>query len=270
MTKEVVKKDEPGQQVIMCGHKFTVYPPKIVDPYERMVLDINGLQRIVGPTAPNLDTYIAMLKARVKAKVLAQEVCDKLLDEIRGKQVETMVSDPNGDATDEIITQTVSANVHVFARDGEGVLGLQSYAFRAALRECFSESGFFKSNRGTRERFREGLGVWPLFLRLERNGKPLTEPDGIDSRPIHVWAGGKKSDSIVQFEYVDTPWNIRVMLEARHDSMLKLEDAANVLSLLRTVGLGAQRSMGYGRCEVGGVSEVLRAKTLTALAKKAV
>ena len=254
-----------GQQITMCGHTFTVRPPQIVDPYERMMVEVTGLSRIIGPSAPNMDAYIAMLAARVKSGMLADEVYKRLLAEIRGKQIETMTSDENGDATGDIVTQTVSANVHVFARDSESVLGFQSYAFRAALRECFSESGFFKKNRGSRERFREGMGVWPLFLRLERNGKPLTEPDGVDSRNVHVWAGGKKCDSIAQFEYVDTPWSIKIMLEARHDSPLKLHDVVGVLGLLRTVGLGAQRSMGYGRCELSGVSDVTKAKTTAAL-----
>ena len=265
-----ITKDEKangGQHIMMCGHEFVVRPPQIIDPYERILFEVNGIAPIVGPTAPNLKAHMAMLAARLKAGLLSQEVYDKLLSEIRGQQVESMLSDENGDAAGIIAAATVRATLHAFARDKDGELGLQSYAFRAALRECFSESGFFVKQRGSRERFREGIGVWPLFLRLERNGEPLMVPDAVESRPVHVWAGGKPCDSICQFERVDTPWTIKVMLEARHDSPLKLQDALGVLSLLRTIGLGAQRSMGYGRCEIGGVSDVIQARTTMALVK---
>ena len=248
-----------GEIVKMCGVEFHVRPPLIKDPYAKIMMEIEGLSPITGPTAPNLDTYQAMLDARVKKGLLTPEVRDKFLAEVRGKQVERMMSDPNGDASGDIITESVSAAVHVFARDKAGVLGLQSYAFRACLRECFSETGFFKSNRGTRERFALGVGVWPLFLQLERNGVPITEADGIDSHPVHVWSGGRKNDSISQFEFVEPPWSMKIMLAFRHDSILKPQDAISVLSMLPTVGLGAQRSMGFGRCRLRVVSDVVEA-----------
>lgn len=249
-----------GMLIKMCGHEFTVYPPRIKDPYARMMITVEGLSPITGPTAPNLDAYMAMLAARRKAGLLADEVYTRLLEEIQTKQRERMTSDDNGDATGEIVVEAVSASVHVFVRNSADHLGLQSYSFRAALRECFSETGYFKKNRGTRERFSLGLGVWPLFITLERDGKPLSAPDGIGSHPVQVWAGGRKVSSITQFEYVDPPWSAKIMLEARHDSLLKLEDAASVLSMLPTVGWGAQRSMGYGRCKVSGVSDIIGVK----------
>lgn len=254
------EKTNGGIHVMMCGQEFVLRPPVIVDPYEKAMVRIRGLSPILGPTAPNLDTYIAILNARVKAGLLSAEIRDKLLEEVRGKQVARMLSDANGDAADQIAVETVSATTHAFARDADGVLGLLSYAFRACLRECFSESGFYKKNPGSRERFREGLGIWPLFLQLKRDGKPITVADEIRRDPVHTYVGPKKVDSITHREAVNLPWEMDIMLEARHDSPLKLADAVRLLSLGRTVALGAGRSQGWGRFELVGASDVVAAR----------
>jgi hypothetical protein len=108
--------------------------------------------------------------------------------------------------------------------------------------------------RGHRERFREDMGIWPLFIQLERDGKPLTAPDDIVRHFIHVWAG----DSIGYVEVVKCPWTVKVIIEVRQDSVLKLSEAVDVLKCLRTVSFGAQRSQGSGRCELAGVSDIVR------------
>lgn len=276
-----------GVKLRICGVETVARPPLIEDPYERIMIVVEGLSPIVGPCAPNLNVYMALLEARLKKGLLDQEAYDRITEEVRGKQVERMTSDEKGDSAGQIATEVVKATVNLFARDAEGCLGLQSYSFRAALRECFSRSGFFVENRGTREDFKHGTGVWPLFIRLERgdkpieaaddihvkpdvvHSKPITQADDIHvafrndegkivSQPVHVFAGGKPQHSISQFEVIDPPWRARMMVEARRDAPIKLDDVVRVLGLLPTIAWGAKRSMGYGRCSLVLASRVER------------
>lgn len=258
-----------GVKLRICGVEAVARPPIIEDPYERIMVVVEGLSPIVGPCAPNLNVYMALLEARLKKGLLDQEAYDRITEEVRGKQVQRMTSDEKGDSAGEIATEVVKATVNLFARDAEGCLGLQSYAFRAALRECFSRSGFFVENRGTREDFKHGTGVWPLFIRLERGDKPIEAADDIHvafrndegkivSQPVHVFAGGKPQHSISQFEVIEPPWRARIMIEARRDAPIKLDDVVRVLGLLPTIAWGAKRSMGYGRCQVVLATPVVR------------
>ena len=275
-----------GVRIRVCGVEALVRPPIVADPYERIALVVEGLSPIVGPMAPNLDVYMALLDARLKKGLLDQAAHDRIMEEVRGKQVERMESDTKGDSAGEIATEVVKATVNLFARDEDGCLGLQSYAFRAALRECFSRSGFFVEHRA-REDFKHGTGVWPLFIRLERgdapikdaddigvkpdvvHSKPITQADDIHvafrndegkivSQPVHVFAGGKAQHSISQFEVIECPWRARMMVETRKDSPISLADVVEVLGLLPTIAWGAKRSMGYGRCKLALSSEVER------------
>jgi len=309
---ETTEKRSDGILLKMCGREFTVRPPVIPDAYARIMVVLEGLGPIAGPTAPNLDAYMAMLEARLKAGKITPEVYQRLLLEARGKQVERMKSDADGNAAGDIADEVVEATLNTFARDAEGFVGLQSYAFRAALRECFQNSGYWKENPGSRDRFRHGTGIWPLFIRLERGDQPIKDTelyiesgnafvkdaDEIKSQPVHVWAAGKQQHSISQFEVIEAPWRARIMIEMARNlyvepgtveagaaepgtaetepehkdgkkskskekpkkpamKQITPEDIVRVLQLMPTVAWGAKRSMGFGRCKVIGVSDVM-------------
>lgn len=247
----------PGYELSMFGGKLTTIlrPPMIVDPYVRMILHIEGLGPIVGPLAPNLDVWLTILGARLKNGQLSQQAYDRMLEELRGKQVERMKSDAHGDASGEIAKEIVEANINTFARDSAGCLVMQSYSFRAALRECLSESNYFMNTPGSRERFKNGLGVRPFAIRIERDDMPLTAADSvvsapeleaaaprakaaaeddvkisdgdkIASQPVHVWAQNKMQHSISQFEVIEPPWRARILVEIRRNLFEGFEGSA--------------------------------------------
>lgn len=262
---------DPGIAITQFGIHFRVKPLTLPDPYQRVLVIIEGLSPIVGPCAPNLNAWLAMIEARFNKGLIDKVVYERLQAEARGKQVERMLSDKNGDAAGKIATEFVQASLNTFARDSGGNLGLQSYAMRAAIRECCGQRQLWKENPGLRERFVHGTGVWPLFIRLERGDKPITEADEthvefydaeadkIVSQPVHVWAGGAKQHSISQFEVVTPPWRARFVVEFDKNSPFKPEMVADALTLLPTIGWGAKRSMGYGRCRVVYISEPVSA-----------
>ncbi len=232
----------PGYELTMFGGKLKAImrPPMIIDPYVRMVLHVEGLGPLVGSHAPNLDVWLAILGSRLKSGQLSQQAYDRMLEELRGKQVERMKSDKNGDASGEIAKEIVEANINTFARDAEGCIVMQSYSFRAALRECLSESNYFMNTPGARERFKNGLGVRPFAIRIERDDRPLLTADAVKSidetvqapaeadvkisdgnkiasQPVHVWAANKMQHSISQFEVIEPPWRARILVEIRRN-----------------------------------------------------
>lgn len=295
----------PGVELaVFGGYKMTFRPPVMIDPYKRFGVLIEGLSPIVGPCAPDLTAWNALVGKRLKDGKLSVEAHDRLLEEARGKQVQRMESDANGDAAGKIVEEMVKASVNTFARDMENRIVLQSYAFRAATRECLQRSGFFQDNSGSRERFKHGLGIWPLAIPILRDDQPLadiddihvehaTDSDRIASQPVHVWAQNKMQHSISQFEVIEPPWRMRILIEVQRNleddfegtvaeaetdgqdesvveeakklakkgerkvRMLGINpaDIVQALGLLPTIALGAKRSMGYGRCRVIGVTE---------------
>jgi hypothetical protein len=261
------KRPDTGEVIEFAGQQWEVRPPAF-DPsetYDRYIVVLEGTQPIVGPCAPNLDAYTAMLSARVKAGLIDQTVMDQILAEVREGQRKVLEEDAPGEengvkkeepkedgAAKEIADKAVNATINTFARDLEGKLGLQSYAIRAFVRECLTESGTFVKNKGKnlRERFRLQVGVSPLFIPILSGGKPHVVPDRVDSRPCHVQVGVKKFHSIKTREIIDPPWSVTFELQVGKESTLTAEMIEDAMKLAPTVRLGAERSQEAGSCSL--------------------
>jgi len=144
--------------------------------------------------------------------------------------------------------------VSTFERDANGCLGFYGHTFRAAIRECLTEMGFFREHLKLHERNEDGLAMWtlaqdldvlPEFVRLERDESPITKPDQVVKQPVMRNDKGQISYYINQFETVDLPWQARVVLGCR--GVITCEALEKALTLMSVIGWGRLRAMGYGK-----------------------
>lgn len=257
--KVPIKWDDKLEPVTMtiCGMTCEMKHPVLKDPFKRVVLQFSGTNSIAGPVTPSVKTFENMLLARVRAGLLAQEAYESMLEGTRAKQVASMASDLTGSVVTEEIAKAASAQVHMFVRDSDGHLALESRAIKAMIREAFGTENFWRTNQGAKEDFTHNSAMRPVLCKITRNGKPLVDADAIYTHPVNTYVRGMRVASIAECEVVNPPWEIVVVYEVNENAKFPIEKVIEVMKHAPTLGLGALRSFGFGSCILSMASDVM-------------
>lgn len=193
------------------------------------------IDRLVGgvPTDPNV------AEAWLRSKLVDTD------DAIREAVARTM---QERGVNAEEATSIVNTEKHLigFKKDEDG-LYIEGRQLKAALKEAASvamaadklkSQGWGKTRKGLLNFFAEHV-----FIAEERLHLGVFEPSGVMQRFVHTWRG----DSIKYEEYVD---DVDVHFTVLTDHNFSHGDWAAIWTTGEMQGIGATRSMGYGRYEV--------------------
>jgi hypothetical protein len=211
-----------------------------------------------GGVPSDLTTVTNWLKTRVEGSsdgVLADEIAKAAAQivEERGISVPTD-SDAVGIADEAIEKVAKATGLSGFKRDPERGLYIMGYQLKAALKEAVNVSvaagkidgkKWGLTGKGSAGFVAEHIQILEDRLYLETAGthEPITEPTNVSTRPVHLWNGtaltqeefveGAEFDFtlITDWDFPDEFWAI-MWLTGQYQ------------------GLGASRSMSFGRYEV--------------------
>lgn len=139
-----------------------------------------------------------------------------------------------------------------FCGDERG-LYLHTRNVKAMIKQCASVLGITKKKRGSKQILHEGAEVKAPDggdkLYLERQ-----EPDGSEERPIHVMTARGPRNALKRVDYVNGArlafevWVLKTAAqETRH---IGEKELTKILTFAQENGLGADRSIGYGKFDV--------------------
>lgn len=144
-----------------------------------------------------------------------------------------------------------------FKADDTG-LYLEGRAVKAMLKEAGSRMGFGKAIKAgatgkgrpsLKQDLHEALHVDEDVIYLTRDGAVVTEPDGYETRPIHVIGPQGPRTSIKKCAFVEhatISFTVRVLKSCG----VTEEILVDILAFAQDLGLGADRSQGNGKFEV--------------------
>jgi hypothetical protein len=157
-------------------------------------------------------------------------------------------------------------STNVFKRTPGGELYIEGRQVKAMLKEAlsiaFAGQRFGETSKGALNFFAERVFVDPDTIRLGR-----TEPDGLHLKVTHSTGPQGPRSSLNRCEYVtgaQISFTVRVFRDC-----YPLEDWAVIWTVAQEVGLGANRSQGYGRFDIVEWAKLHQGRTsVRALAAK--
>jgi hypothetical protein len=201
-----------------------------------------------------------------KAKtVLDAFLRKRLADRMNEEEIAELVDQTYDEAYSDFEAQATST----FKSDENGLL-IEGRQCKAMIKEVGSRLGFGKAIKGTRPSLRgdihEACHVDEDTIYLwEQNGDPgegaditlkhVTEPHGHETRPIHVWGPQGPQSAIKRSAYVTRGYiefHVRILKSVTFNE----EHLMEILTHGGDLGLGAERSQGFGKYEVIGFEQV--------------
>lgn len=137
--------------------------------------------------------------------------------------------------------------VTVFPRDPEGRLHLWDYQVKGNLKESGNILKEQLGIKNLRDKLDNYVYVAPRRILLLRDGKPLTEPDGIFSRPLRAMTMQGPRVSIAQSEYLEPPLTLQFTIRLLEHKEIKPETLQEILAFGELKGLGQWRNGSFGR-----------------------
>lgn len=196
------------------------------------------------------------------------EIEGKFVDEVRGglpadpKLVEVFLAGKGLDAENMEDAQRIldvaqkrmtmggveESMMNIFPQDDEGLF-LRGYQIHGALKEAMSIQ---KSITSWRQKLARGVRVIPDRIYLTRNGEKVNEVDGVDTSVVHSEHMGRPVSSLRKVELLrKVEFSCKILVANEKGKPIISEDKLrNLLEHIEYSGIGAQRSMGYGRCEL--------------------
>ena len=195
---------------------------------ERRTYRIDGITPLLGSQAANPDIRTAYIMSKAP-KDLTDDENEYL---------------PNPDDQD----------LNVFLRDPKtGSLMLMDNTergfFKAALDASKSQNGI-KASAGKVDKY---LFVYPRYIDIMRDGKPILEEDIVFERPIRMQTMQGPRTALKGSEEVDDPWSITITVEllpndkTAKSNGITWQDIELALDYGMRNGLGQFRNGGYGR-----------------------
>lgn len=186
--------------------------------------------RLVGGYPKNIDAERAMLTAR------------GLEDLIPPQPDLSTLSDDERKALEQ---ETVEKSMIGFKSNGHG-LYIESRQVKAMFKECANilKGPKLLDVKNFKSKVAERIFVEPREILL---GK--TEPDGKDSRPVHVMTAMGPRTSIKTMEYVEGV-EIAFRIKVLQDGVVTEDHIRTMLEYAQDNGLGADRSQGDGQFDL--------------------
>lgn len=175
----------------------------------------------------------------------------KLKDKLTEDEIDALAEQ----TFDEAFNEATEEKSCTFKATDDGHLYIEGRQVKALLKEAGSRMGFGKAIKGTRPSLKqdlhEAVHVDEDVLLLTRDGDSITEPDGIDTRPIHVMGPQGPRTAIKAVDYV-TQAELRFTVRVLKSSGVTVDILKQILAFGQDLGLGADRSQGAGKFEVIG------------------
>jgi hypothetical protein len=177
---------------------------------------------------------------------LRQRLGDKLTDEELQKEVDKTY--------DEVFADTEEQTTQTFKSD-EG-LYIEGRQIKALCKEAASRLGFSKAVKGQRPSLRqdlhEALHIDEDVIFVLRDGQRILEPDGYETACIHVMTAQGPRTAIKRSAYIEPGATVSFTARILNCVVLKEAHLVDILAFGQDLGLGAQRSQGWGKFEVIG------------------
>jgi hypothetical protein len=182
-------------------------------------------------------------KAETKTKDLMSSWLSKnLADKLSPEEI-TALADRTFDEAYRDAEEQASTT---FKADDTG-LYLEGRQLKAMLKEAGSRIGMGKLK--LKSALHEALHVDEDVVYLTRGGAVLIEPDGYETRPIHVMTAQGPRTSIKKTAYV-TQAEVTFTVRVLRDCGVTEKHLVDILAFAQDLGLGADRSQGNGKFEV--------------------
>ena len=149
-----------------------------------------------------------------------------------------------------------------FKRNAKNEIMYEGRCVRGHLKDCALQvADFFPAIKQFRAKVVNALYVKEsMFNVYDSSRNPIVEVDGVEQRFIHVMTARGERNAIKFLDYVVDPYiEFTLMLKnvnARPLHTITLEHIETMLSYGSTHGLGAERSQGWGRYSVTGITEI--------------
>lgn len=181
---------------------------------------------------------------------LRKRLGDKLTEEELEAEVEKTFEEAFADAEEET-TQTFKCDEGIYV-EGRQV--------KALFKEAGGRLGLGKAVSGKRPSLRqdihEGLHVDEDVIFLYRDGQKLLAPDGHEAKPIQVMGPKGPRTAIKCSGYAEPGVEITFTVRILDCINVKKEHLVDILAFGQDLGLGAQRSQGWGKFEVVGFEAI--------------
>ena len=144
-----------------------------------------------------------------------------------------------------------------FKHNTEGHLQYEGRSIRGHLKDCALQvAGFYKDIKNFRSKVVNRLYVVDdLITLMDKDSKPITEADDTQVRYIQVMTRQGPRSAIKYIDYVNSPFfefNIKLM----NDGIISMKHIESILQYGSVHGMGAERSQGWGRYSVAGITEL--------------
>jgi hypothetical protein len=180
------------------------------------------------------------------------------------------VRPPESRSIDEIAAEVISSlgeipeeaeegepTLHVFQRQPAGFV-VRAGTLRAHIKDCVQTLSTFYVGRVAKEksfavRAKAALYTPPeasWFPILDREGRPITEPSGIATKPIHFMTRSGPRSAIKYYEYIEgavIDWKLWVMTAPSDKLVVGEADLKSIFTYGAVHGYGPERGDGEGR-----------------------
>ncbi|MCL4544517.1 MAG: hypothetical protein M1118_07965 [Chloroflexi bacterium] len=153
---------------------------------------------------------------------------------------------------DERAAEQVEEDASVFYRQGGegGPLCLKEHNVKAMLKESAVALGYMGAG-GIRQAMQHAVFVKPEHILLQREGRPLTAPDGVAQHISHRLGPRGPMSAINRFEYVErAELTFEVWVLRSHPRKPSREQLETMLLAAQESGLGARRTMSEGKFDL--------------------
>jgi len=186
--------------------------------------------RLIGGYPKNPDTEEAMLKARGLEDLIPPR-----------PDLETLSDEEKKELKENAVEKSWTG----FKRNGKGIY-IESRHIKAMFKEGANVLKAMIGVKNMKSKLAERVFIEPQEICLGKQ-----DPDGFDTRVVHVMTIKGPRSSIKTFDYVERP-EICFDLKLLNDSVITMEHLKTILEYAQDNGLGADRSQDAGKFDLVG------------------